>query len=238
MPEIEAAKAAHQKQKAMALAGYTKPMRVVYHNDVPYGAELVIDQNQWYRSFAKGLLFAVLGLAISTIFLSSALTYAVFRPAVTLSYLVDQDGNSVQLDERRNPVTNTTDLLLWTAKKVKQLHNLAFSDYIDHVLSMRSDFTPKAFERYQYALLNSQTIAKLKAGRLVMWSEPLSAPRLIKSVPEDNPDEWHIEMKIRVFIGGGKSPTIPTDLTAKIRIQKTSRANNLAGYVISKYLEN
>ena len=238
MSAIESAKAAHQKQKALALARYRKPIRVVYHSDVPYGAELVIDQNQWYRTFAKGLLFAVLGLAMSTAFLSAALTYAVFRPAVTLSYLLDQNGNVVQLDERRNPASNTTDLLLWTAKKVKQLHNLAFSDYIDHVLAMRDDFTPKAFERYQYALLNSQTIAKLKAGQLVMYSEPLSAPRLIKSMPEGDPDKWHLEMKIRVFIGGGKSATIATDLTAHIQVQKTSRANNLAGYVISKYLEN
>jgi len=204
--------------------------------DVPASAHVIRDSAGWYRGFAKKTLYAVLGLGFCSVVLSIALYSVSTRAPETLSYLVDQDGRIVLLEPVSNPSVTETKVLKWAANKIKAIHSLSFTDYADHVGELRPDFTHQAFINYQKALLSSKTLEKVQNSRLVMYATPLEAPKIVSAKVISGVFTWVVEMKIMQHLEGGNYASSGTELIATIVIQRTSRASNLSGMVISKYL--
>lgn len=212
------------------------PLRRVPHNTVPASAHVVLESAEWYRNFAKLSLFALLFAAACAASVSIALAYVSTRPPETLSYLMDEDGRIVKLESVRNPSLTETEVLNWAASKIKAIHSLTFTDYVDHVQSLRADFTEQAYIEYQKALLASKSLEKVKTDRLVMWAEPIEAPKIVSAKVVGGKFTWVVEMKIKQIMGGGEYVANGTDILATMVIERTSRARNLSGVVISKYL--
>jgi hypothetical protein len=212
------------------------PVRHVPRIEVPASAQVVYQDKEWYKSFAKLSLFALLFVSACAASVSIALAYVMTRPPETLSYLMDEDGRVVKLESERNPSLTETEVLNWAAKKISDIHKLSFSDYVDHIQSQRADFTDQAFIEYQKALLASKSLEKVKSDRLVMWSEPKEAPKIIEAKVVNGIYTWVVQMKIIQYLGGGEYIANGTEMTSTMVIERTSRARNLSGVVISKYL--
>lgn len=213
-----------------------KPLRHIPHSNVPASAQVVYQDKEWYKSFAKLSLFALLFSIVCAASVSVALAYVMSRPPETLSYLMDEDGRVVKLESIRNPSLTETEVLNWAAKKISDIHRLTFTDYVDHIQSQRADFTDQAFIEYQKALLASKSLEKVKADRLVMWAEPKEAPKIVDAKIVNGKFTWVVEMKITQYMGGGEYIANGTEMLATMVIERTSRARNLSGVVISKYL--
>jgi len=212
------------------------PLRNIPNSDVPSSAQVVLENKEWYKSFAKLSLFALLFVAACAASVSIALAYVMSRPPETLSYLMDEDGRVVKLESTRNPSLTETEVLNWAAGKIKAIHSLTFTDYVDHVQSLRADFTDPAFLEYQKALLSSKSLEKVKQDRLVMWADPKEAPKIISAKVVNGKFTWVVEMKITQYLAGGEYIANGTEMLATVVIERTSRARNLSGVVISKYL--
>lgn len=212
------------------------PLRSSKRTLAPSSAHVVLEAKEWYRGFAKLALYALVGVAFCAAMISIALAAVTSRPPETLSYLMDRDGRVVQLQSERRPTLTETQVLNWAAKRMKAIHTLTFTDYVDHVQSLRGDFTPEAFDNYQRALLASKNLEKVKNERLVMWAEPISAPRITQAKVINGKYTWVIEMHINQYMGGGEFVSSATPIKGIMVVERTSRARNLAGIVISKYL--
>ncbi len=234
---IDAQKARHEeKRRQRQRALETTPLRHIPGNPVPASAHVVLENAAWYRQFAKLSLFALLFVAACAAAVSMALAYVATRPPETLSYLMDEDGRVVKLEAVRNPSLTETEVLNWAAAKIRAIHTLTFTDYVDHVQSLRADFTERAYLEYQKALLASKSLEKVKADRLAMWAEPLEAPKIVSAKVVNGRFTWVVEMKIKQVMGGGEYVSNGTELVATMVIERTSRARNLSGVVIAKYL--
>jgi len=214
----------------------TTPLRNIPNSDVPASAQVVLENKEWYKNFAKLSLFALLFVAACAASVSLALAYVMSRPPETLSYFMDEDGRVVKLESIRNPSLTETEVLNWAAGKIKSIHSLTFTDYVDHVQSLRADFTDSAFLEYQKALLSSKSLEKVKRDRLVMWADPKEAPKIISAKVVNGKFTWVVEMKITQYLAGGEYIANGTEMRATVVIERTSRARNLSGVVISKYL--
>lgn len=212
------------------------PIRHIENNKVPASAQVVYENIEWYKSFAKLSLFALLFIAVCAVVISVTLAYVMSRPPETLSYLMDEDGRIVKLESIRNPSLTETEVLNWAAKKIKDINSLTFVDYVNHIQSQKADFTKPAFIEYQKALLSSKTLEKVKRDRLVMWAEPEEAPKIIETKVSGGKFTWVVTMRINQFLGGSEYVTNATEMNITMVIQRTSRARNLSGVVVSKYL--
>jgi len=212
------------------------PMRHITDYNVPASAQVVIENIEWYRNFAKLSLFALLVVSACAASVSIALGYVMTRPPETLSYLMDEDGRVVKLESTRTQSLTETQVLDWAARKIGSIHSLTFTDYRDHVQSLRADFTKTAFLEYQRALLASKSLDKVKGDRLVMWAVPKEAPKLLSAKLVNGKFTWVVEMKITQYLAGGEYVASGTDMLATMTIERVSRARNLSGVVINKYL--
>lgn len=202
----------------------------------PSSAHVVMEAKEWYQKFAKFTLFGLVGVSISTALIAISLVVVTSRPPVTLSYLMDGDGRVVRMDSIRNPSLTEAEVLNWAAKRIKDIHTLTFTDYVDHIQSLRDDFTPEAYDNYQYALLNSKNLEKVKRDRLMMWAVPTSAPRITQAKVVDGKFTWVVEMDLDQFMGGGSFITSASPIKGIMVVERVSRARNLSGVVVSKYL--
>ncbi|MFA0809411.1 DotI/IcmL family type IV secretion protein [Microbulbifer epialgicus] len=205
-------------------------------NEVPASAQIVFDDKEWRKNFSKLTLFALLFSLAAAAAVSATLAYVLTRPPETLSYAVDEDGRVVPLMSVRDPSLTETEVLNWAAEKVNDIHRLSFTDYVDHIQSQRADFTVEAFDEYQRALLASKSLEKVKAERLTMWSEPKEAPKILSAKVVNGKFTWVVEMRIIQYLGGGEYVANGTEMVSTIVVERTSRARNLSGVVISKYL--
>lgn len=203
---------------------------------VPSSSHVVLDNKEWYRSFAKLSLFALLFSTVCAASVSFALAYVMTRPPETLSYLMDEDGRVVKLESIRKPSLTNTEVSNWAADKILKIHSLTFTDYDDHIQSLRADFTTTAFNEYQKALKSSKSLEKILDDRLVMWAEPKEAPKIISAKESGGKFTWVVEMKITQYVGGGEYIANGTEMIATVVIERTSRTRNLSGVLISKYL--
>tara|TARA_R110002074_G_scaffold400481_2_gene596052 strand:+ start:4729 stop:5463 length:735 start_codon:yes stop_codon:yes gene_type:complete len=226
----------NEKRKKIEEKIRSTPIRRVPNCDIPASAQVVLENKEWYKSFAKLSLFALLFVSACAVSVSIALAYVMSRPPETLSYLMDEDGRIVQLESIRNPSLTETEVLNWAAGKIKAIHSLTFTDYVDHVQSLSADFTDTAFIEYQKALLSSKSLEKVKQDRLVMWADPKEAPKIISAKVVNGKFTWVVEMKITQYLAGGEYIANGTDMLATVVIERTSRARNLSGVVISQYL--
>lgn len=232
-----AAKAEHAiKRQALGEKRKSAPVRKVPNNDVPASSQVVVDNVGWYRKFAMLALFALIGTAACAASISVALVYVMYQPPETLSYLQDEDGRVVQLESTRNPSLTETEVLNWAAGKISAIHSLTFTDYVQHIQSLRADFTDTAFLEYQKALLSSKSLEKVKKDRLVMWADPKEAPKIVSAKVVDGTFTWIVEMKIVQYLAGGEYVANGTEMLSTVVIERTSRARNLSGVAISKYL--
>ena len=202
----------------------------------PSSSHVVLDNKEWYRSFAKISLYALLFSTVCAASVSFALAYVMTRPPETLSYLMDEDGRVVKLESIRKPSLTNTEVSNWAADKILDIHSLTFTDYDDHIQTLRSNFTINAFNEYQKALKSSKSLEKIRSDRLVMWAEPKEAPKIVSAKETGGKFTWVVEMKITQFVGGGEYIANGTEMLATIVIERTSRTRNLSGVVISKYL--
>lgn len=212
------------------------PLREVPMSRVPSSAYVILEGKEWYRNFAKLSLFGLLISLVCATVASLALAYVMTRPPETLSYLMDEDGRIVQFSSVRDPDNTESDVLNWATARILDMHKLTFNDYMNHVGGLRNDFAPEAFIEYQNALISSKSLEKVKNDQLVMWAEPLEAPRITMAKVVNGKFTWVVEMKIVQYMGGGKYTSTGTTLKSRMVIERTSRAHNLAGLVISKYL--
>lgn len=214
----------------------SRPVRGPERTMAPSSAQVVLEASEWYRNFAKLTLFALVGVSICAAVIAVTLGIVTSRPPLTLSYLMDGDGRVVRMESIRNPSLTEAEVLNWAAKRIKAIHTLTFTDYVDHIQSLRDDFTPEAYDNYQYALLNSKNLEKVKRDRLMMWAEPKSAPRITEAKVVNGKFTWVIEMNLDQYMGGGKFVTSATPIKGIMVVERVSRARNLSGVVISKYL--
>lgn len=230
-------RAKHEQTRKKEEARIRKtPLRQIPYSEVPASAQVVFQDKEWYKNFAKLSLFSLILVSACAVAVSLALAFVMTRPPETLSYLMDEDGRIVKLDSVRNPSLTEAEVLNWAAKKIDDIHRLSFTDYVDHVQSQRADFTPQAFVEYQKALLASKSLEKVKADNLVMWAVPKEAPKITAAKVVNGVFTWVVTMKITQFMGGGNYVTNGTDMEVTMVIERTSRARNLSGVVINKYL--
>lgn len=212
------------------------PISQIENLDVPSSAHIVMNSAEWYQKFAMLSLYSIIPVSIAAAFVTIALVVVLNRPPETLSYLMDEDGRVVQLLPVSSPTLTETEVLNWAATKIEALHNISFTDYKQHVYSLRQDFSPNAFLEYQRSLKASKGIEKIKTDRLNMYIKPIDAPRILQSGVSGGVYTWIIEMKVRQFFAGGEYQSAGTDLVSTIRIERASRIRNLSGVIITKYL--
>lgn len=212
------------------------PLRKTPYVEVPASSQVVFESTVWYRSFAKLSLFALVFSMVCSVALSLALAYVISKPPETLSYLMDSEGRVVKLEPVRNPGMSDSELLSWASNMVFKIHNISFADYEEHIMSLHHYFTADSFRQYQRALVDSKTIEKVKAQRLVMWVEPKSAPRILSAKVVNGKFTWVVEFELTQYVGGGSYSSYGSDLVATMVVERASRTTNLAGVVISKYL--
>lgn len=213
-----------------------KPIEGNSRAKAPSSSQVVLEAKEWYQNFAKLSLFALVCVSVCAAMAAISLVVVTSRPPTTLSYLMDEDGRVVRLESIRNPSLTEAEVLNWAAKRIKDIHTLTFTDYIDHVQSLRDDFTDEAYENYQRALLDSKSLQKIKEGRLMMWAKPLTAPKITESKVVNGKYTWVIEMELEQFMGGGNFVTSGTRIKGIMVVERVDRGRNLAGVVVSKYL--
>lgn len=227
----------HKKRRKELEASIRKQsIRNIPNLDVPASAHIIMNSAEWYQKFAKYSLFALFPVAIAATVVTVALAYMISKPPETLSYLMDTDGRVVQLLPVSSPSLTETEVLSWAATRIEALHNISFTDYKQHIHSLRTDFTPKAYLEYQHSLKASKAIEKITTDRLNMYIKPKTAPRIINSGVVNGEYTWIIEMTVTQFFAGGKFQSTGTDLISTIKIKRASRVRNLSGVVITKYL--
>jgi len=201
-----------------------------------YSAQLLLEHQQWYMDLAKqslkGSFFALIALCISFVLI----VFLANREPIILSYIQNSNGSIIKLQPTNNPTLSDTELLNWSAERIRELHTLSFSDYKDHLRSLRRHFHTSSFNEYQEALLSSKTIAKLKEGQLNMYIEPLDAPKITDAGVVNGVYTWVVEMKILQSMGGGETSVSGRELVSTMVVKRTPRTNNIDGVMITKYL--
>lgn len=212
------------------------PIARIENVDVPMSSHIVINNVEWYQKFAMIAVSSLIPVSAAAVIMTIALAFVMNKEPETLSYLMDSDGRVVQLRPIKEPSLTEPEVLAWAADKIQALHNLSFTDYRQHVESLRPDFSPQAYIEYMQSLKTSKGIAKIEADRLNMYVKPVNAPRILDSGVVNGVYTWIIEMRVRQFFAGGEYQSTGTDLISTVRIERASRTRNLSGVVISKYL--
>lgn len=212
------------------------PMRRVPLVEAPSAAQIIIDNRMWYRQVAKWSMLCAMVCVLSFFALSITLLKVATKEPETLSYLVDSEGRMVIAEPLSEPILSDASMLMWAADRIKEIHTLAFTDYVDHIMSLSKHFTPVAFKNFQTSIIESKTIEKLKTKRLLMHMEPVEAPRIIKKGIANGKYTWVIEMKIKQIMEGGEYSQTGNILVVTMTAERVSRSQSLSGLVISKYL--
>lgn len=228
---------AHEDQRKKIEEKMRKtPIRRVPLVEAPSAAQIIIDSAAWYRHVAKWSLLCAMVCVCAFLALSIALFKVATKEPETLSYLVDADGRMLVVEPLSQPVMSDANILMWASDRIKEIHTLAFTDYVDHIMSMKKDFTPAAFKNFQTSIIESKTIEKLKTKRLLMHMEPIEAPRIIKKGTAGGKYMWVIQMKIKQIMEGGDYTQAGNVLTVTMTAERASRTESLSGLVINQYL--
>lgn len=232
---VDAKKHEEGRQKVLQKSRST-PIRRVPLVEAPSAAQIIIDNRLWYREVAKWSLLCAMVCVVSFLALSITLFKVATKEPETLSYLVDSDGRMVIAEPLSDPLLSDASMLMWSADRIKEIHTLAFTDYVDHIMSLSKHFTPVAFKNFQTSIIESKTIEKLKSKRLLMYMEPVEAPRIIKKGIANGRYTWVVEMKIKQIMEGGEYSQTGNILIVTMTAERVSRSQSLSGLVISKYL--
>lgn len=218
------------------LVGPKPDFRVMLDDGIPHSSLILLDQYKHYQNMAKWSLFCSLVTGLVLIVVVLALAHVTSRPPITLGYTVDRDNRIQVLQDVGIPTMTDAQVLSWSARKAIDIHKLAFTDWQDHIYSLEVDFTPSAHDNYIESLRSSKTLQKIVESNLVSWAEPLKAPKIVKSGAIGGIFTWTIQLEMTLYFGGGAFTTTGTDVVATMVVERTSRANNLSGVVISQYL--
>jgi len=202
----------------------------------PMSAAVVLEDRDYYRSMAKRAVGLVVLMAICVVCLVSALAYQSTRPITTLSYITDEDGRFVEVAPTAIPTVSDAQLLIWAADRISDFQGLSFTNYADHVLSLRQYFSEDGFSQYQSALKTSKTVDKIKRDRLTTWIQPTEAPRITDKGVVGDAMTWVVEMPFVQFYEGGEISNRTGGQVATLLIRRTSRTKNAAGLMVAKYL--
>jgi hypothetical protein len=227
----------HDKARAKAEQKIRKtPIRSMANVKVPASAQIVMNSAEWYQKFAKYALYGLIASSLCAVVLSLALARVMTRPPQTLSYLMDGEGRIVKLQQLSEHALTQAEVVNWAAKKFRELNFLTFTDYLDHIESLRPDFEIRAFESWRNALYASQSLRKVQEQRAVQWVEPTMAPRILHQGVEGGQYFWMLYVEGKLYMAGGDHKTKGTTVGAVIRLQRASRARNLAGIVIAQFI--
>ncbi len=204
--------------------------------EAPAAAQIIIENREWNRNVAKWSLIAAIVCVTSMLALSITLYKVATKEPPSLSYLVDQDGRMVRVESLSEPVVTDARLLMWASDRIQQIHSLAFTDYVDHIMGMSPYFTPAAFRNFQQSIIESKTIEKLKNQKLVMYMEPLEAPKIIQKGRVGGVYTWVVQMKIKQLMAGGEYSQTGNVMQVTMTIERVEQSVGLTGLVISKYL--
>ncbi len=202
----------------------------------PMSSQVVFDSNQWMRDLAKGALGVCALLTIATIIMGQTIFNFATKDPDEIGIQMDAEGRVASFDPVVNASLTQAEVLNWAADRIRDAHTFTFTDYADHVYSLRQNYTDEAFQRFQQALIDSLMLDKIKRNKLLLHMEPLEAPKVTEARVVNGVYTWVVEMPIKQIMEGGNYSPEGNILDITVEIRRTSRTNNLSGVVISKYL--
>ena len=205
----------------------------IYADDVPFGAELVTDENVHLKKIVVIMASLKAISIVSTVVLIIALLIVITRPPVTLSYAVDANGRIVEITPVSQPYSYSR-VSGFAAKKVEQAFHLSFTDLDDHLLEVSKFFTPAGFIAFKSQLIEKGWISQIQNDDLTMWSEIRTAPKFLQDEPVNDVYQYELAFDIDLFIGGGKSLYSPTRL--EVRVVVIRSVENHEGLKIKRIL--
>lgn len=222
-------------EKLELLAQQPGDLSVQIKSDVPYATKTILDRNATLLKLCKWTVSGSMTMALTVIILVVALVVVWDRDPIVIEFALDKNNDIVRLQRSDGETVDDEDVLSFASDKVQEFHKLSFIDYIDHIVSLENEFTSAvSFDNYQISILETNILTTLQAENLVVWAEPISAPKII-----DEPVKgrmWEVQMDFNWMMAGGKDVKLPSPHRATITIEAVARTHNEEGVAVSKYL--
>lgn len=196
--------------------------------------EVVIRRNQFYVDGYRNLLKTVIIMGIAIVILLISNFYFARDREQPQYFATTHDGRLVPLTPLSQPNLSTATLLTWVTEAVTSTHTYDFKNYRKQFQDNSIYFTPKAWEEFQKAVVNSGNLEALKQKRLIASAYAAGAPVILRQGEIPSGYAWSVQFPFNVVYEGGGRERIEQKLLASVIVTRVSVLDDPKGIAIAQ----
>lgn len=192
-------------------------------------------ENIDYRDGFKFLSFVVNVQVVVIVILSIALYFYISGDSKGDNFFAaNVDAAPVRMIGLDRPNTSRTTLSSWVAKAMVQIMTFGFNDIDEKFDISKNNFTPKGWESFREAMINSGLVATVMENQQVVTSAPVDVPVLAKEGIIKGVYSWVFNTKILITFRAGSAQRISVKRVL-VTLQKMPTNENPYGVGISEF---
>jgi intracellular multiplication protein IcmL len=204
--------------------------------DIPYGAEIVIESRQWYKSQSGALLKIMTVMSLCCLLSLVFNFYQFFSEPEPKYFGLTRDLRILEMPPLSEPVVDGQTISNWVTDVVTRSLSLNFLHFRQTLSEVKPEFDPAGFESFLKSLDSGGHLKKIEQERLSLSCVIGGAPVITSSVVKRGVMTWTIELPLTLSYESSSGVIANQKLLAEVLVQRTKTSLNPRGIVIRQLL--